>query len=52
MISRIATSTFKDGIGGCSGRSASPGFPSHVVHAGIFPIIFALCLNDLSSEAL
>ena len=40
------TSTFKVGTGG---RFASPSFPGLF---GIFPTIFVLYLNGLSSEAL
>ena len=50
-LSRIVNSTFKDGTGGCSAWSVSPGFQVRIICARISPIIF-LYLNYLPSEAL
>ena len=57
-LSRILTSVFKGSIGGWSGcccwfRSVSDGgWSGHADLASVFPIIFVLYLNHLSSEAL
>ena len=51
-LSRIVTSTFKDGARGRGGHSASPGFQGSGGLFGVSPTIFFLYLKDLPSEAL
>ena len=51
-LSRIVTSTFKDGARGRGGHSASPGFQGSGGLFGVSPTIFFLYLNDLPSQAL
>ena len=46
------TLMFKDGIGGCAGQSASPGFPSCSGCSSVSPTTLVLYLNDIGSEAL
>ena len=51
-LSGIVTSTFKVGTFGCGGSFESPSFPDRSGVCGVFPSIFVLYSNDLSSEAL
>ena len=50
-MSKIVTSMFKNGTGGCAGWSVSSGFPGCGGLSGVFPIVFVLYPNDLPSEA-
>ena len=47
----IVTSKFKDGTGGCAGKSPSPEFPGCGGISGFSPTIFFYS-NDLPSEVL
>ena len=51
-VSKIVTSMFKNGTGGCAGWSVSPGFPGCGGLFGVFPSIFVSYPKDLASEAL
>ena len=41
IVSRIVTSTFKVGPGGCGGRSSSPSIPGHPHISSVFPVLFS-----------
>ena len=46
------TSAFKVGIAGCAVRFASQGFPGCSTLPGVFPTVFVLYSDDLTSEVL